>query len=289
MSGRGTLLAGLRRSAATAAPALVGFGAFVVAWWAAIAFLAPTASLLARFGPAEGISALLDLMTGGQLWGHVTASLRRIVVGLSLAAAIGIPLGLALGSFRLFGRTTGPVLGLVRMISPLSWTPIAIIIFGVGDAPVYFLVAIGAIWPIALNTAAGIAALDPTWLVVARSLSGSPWEVLRHVVWPGIRPNVLTGLRLATGLAWIILVPAEMLGVDSGLGYFILDTRDRFAYDELVAGIVVIGMLGLGLDTLARLAFALRRRASTRQARPVGGRAERPTRAVIDEPARQAR
>ena len=139
-------------------------------------------------------------------------------------------------------------------------TPLAIILFGVGDAPVVFLVAMGATWPIAINTMAGVAQLDPTWLRVARSLGATRTEALRHVVWPGIRPSLLTGLRVATGLAWVILVPAEMLGVDSGLGYFVLDARDRFAYDELVAAILIIGVLGIAIDTLARTAFHPRRR-----------------------------
>jgi NitT/TauT family transport system permease protein len=133
-------------------------------------------------------------------------------------------------------------------------------LFGVGDAPVIFLVAMGATWPIVMNTSAGVAGLDPTWPRVARSLGATPVETLRLVVWPGVRTDVMTGLRVATGLAWVILVPAEMLGVDSGLGYFILDARDRFAYDELTAAVLIIGSIGLGLDLLARLAFGPRRR-----------------------------
>jgi NitT/TauT family transport system permease protein len=237
----------------------LGVAAALAAWWLAIELLVPASSMLGRFGPADGLATLGRLLGEGELTGHVVASLRRIVVGLALAAAAGIPLGLLLGSAPLAARTSGPVLGLLRMISPLSWTPIAIILFGVGDAPVVFLVAIGATWPIAINTAAGVTHLDPRWLRVARSLGASRAEALRHVVWPGIRPSVLTGLRVATGLAWVVLVPAEMLGVDSGLGYFILDARDRFAYDELVAAILVIGALGLALDTAARAAFSPRR------------------------------
>lgn len=243
-----------------AAPAVVGVVLAGAVWWAAIELLVGEGSLLARFGPVDAAGTLLRLAGEGTLTGHALASLRRIGLGLALAAVVGIPLGLFLGASRRTGAAAGPVVGLVRMISPLSWTPIAIIVFGVGDAPVVFLVAVGAVWPIVLNTAAGVAHLDPTWLRVARSLGATRWEALRHVVWPGIRPNVLTGLRLATGLAWVVLVPAEMLGVDSGLGYRILDARDRFAYDELVATILVIGILGLGIDLLARRVFAERRR-----------------------------
>lgn len=250
----------LGRRVAVLVPAVAGLGVAVVLWWAAVELLVGEGSLLARFGPLDAGATLLRLAADGTLTVHVLASLRRIGGGLVLAAAIGVPLGLLLGASRWAGAAAGPVVGLVRMISPLSWTPIAIILFGVGDAPVVFLVAVGAVWPIVLNTAAGVAHLDPAWLRVARSLGATRWEALRHVVWPGIRPNVLTGLRLATGLAWVVLVPAEMLGVDSGLGYRILDARDRFAYDELVATILVIGILGLGIDLLTRRLFAERRR-----------------------------
>jgi len=105
-----------------------------------------------------------------------------------------------------------------------------------------------------------VAALDPRWSTVARSLGASRGEVLWTVVWPGIRSHVLTGLRLAVGLAWLILVPAEMLGVDSGLGYFILNTRDRLAYGDLMAAILVVGACGFVIDSAARWAFRERRR-----------------------------
>lgn len=251
----------LGRAVKRFAPAVLGLALAGLLWWAAFELLVEEGSLLARFGPIDAVATLARLLADGTLVAHGAASLRRIVGGLALAAAVGIPLGLVLGASRLAGAAAGPVLGLVRMISPLSWTPIAIIVFGVGDAPVIFLVAIGAVWPIVLNTASGVAHLDPAWLRVARSLGANRLETLRHIVWPGIRPNVLTGLRLATGLAWVVLVPGEMLGVDSGLGYRILDARDRFAYDELVATILVIGLLGLGIDLVARRVFATRRAA----------------------------
>ena len=263
----------LRRHAVQTSLALLGVATFVALWWAAIALLVPADSFLARFAPADAFGSLAQLLSSGQLTGHIAASLRRIALGLALAVAVGIPLGLAVGSIRALGHATGPLFGFVRMISPLAWTPLAIILFGVGDAPVYFLIAIGAMWPIVLNTSSGVAGLEPGWLLVAHSLGGSRPEILRHVVWPGVRGQVLTGLRLATGLAWIILVPAEMLGVDSGLGYFILDARDRFAYDELVAAIVVIGGLGFAIDLIARRLFTVRRRSAARRS---GGRSVLP-------------
>jgi NitT/TauT family transport system permease protein len=242
--------------------ALLGLGLALGLWWLAIAVLTEPGSIQSRLAPGDGLATLFGLTVDGELIEHAVASLRRIVVGLMLAAAIGIPMGLALGSAPVLARTGGGVFGILRNISPLAWTPIAIIFLGVGDAPVVFLIAIGAMWPIMMNTQAGVANLDPTWLRVSRSLGATRRETLRHVVWPGVRPNVLTGVRISTGLAWVILVPAEMLGVDSGLGYFILDARDRFRYDELVAAIIAIGILGLAIDAVTRSLLGERRKRS---------------------------
>jgi len=236
-----------------------GIGLAVLLWWMATTLLVPPSSFLARFAPDKAVVALVRLLLTGELWPHLITSFRRVLVGLAISAAIGIPLGLVVGTLPLFARASGPIFQFVRMVSPLSWTPLAIILLGVGDRPVFFLIAIGSIWPIVLNTSAGVASLDPRWLTVGRSLGASRWELLRRIIWPGIRPNVLTGLRLAVGLAWIILVPAEMLGVSSGLGYFILNTRDRLAYPDLMAAILVIGVCGFLIDSVARRLFADRR------------------------------
>jgi NitT/TauT family transport system permease protein len=138
------------------------------------------------------------------------------------------------------------------MISPLSWMPIAVMVFGIGDRPIYFLLTFAALWPILLNTAEGVRRLQPSWLSLAASLSATRWETLRYVIFPGVMAHVLTGLRLAIGIVWIVLVPCEMLGVSAGLGYFILDTRDRLAYSELTATVLIIGVLGFLLDAAAR-------------------------------------
>ncbi len=245
---------------------LLGLAVCVGAWWAAIRLLVEPGSFQSAFAPDRAVRALVDLLADGTLTRHVAASVRRIAVGLGLATLIGVPLGLAVGGIPLVARATGLVTGFVRMISPLSWTPLAIIWFGVGDPPVYFLIAIGAMWPIALSTSAAVTSLDRQWLMLGRSLRANRVELLRTIIWPGVRTDVLTGLRLGLTTAWIILVPAEMLGVDSGLGYFILDARDRFAYAELMAAVIVIGILGLLLDRLASWVLTPRRRRRTARA-----------------------
>ena len=243
-----------------AAYPLLGLGMLYGTWWAAVAYGAAPGSFLARFGPDAAILALVRLASTGELWVHLGTSLRRVAIGLVIAAFVGVPIGYSTGRFRTFAQASGAPFLLVRMVSPLSWTPLAIVLLGVGDRPVVFLIAIAAIWPIVANVAAGVAALDPRWRMVARSLGATPWEVFRSVEWPGIRAHVLTGLRLAVGLAWVVLVPAEMLGVTSGIGYFALNTRDRLAYPELMASILAIGACGVAIDAGARWAFRERRR-----------------------------
>jgi NitT/TauT family transport system permease protein len=220
-------------------------------WWGITAML-PASSVLNRFAPGPSFQALVHLSTSGEVVPHIVASLRRILVGLLLAMVLGVPIGLIVGGIRGAADLSSIVFQFLRMVSPLAWAPLAIMIFGVGDAPVYFLVAMGTVWPIVLNVAAGVHGLDPRWRLLARSLGATRSETFRTIVWPGIRSHVLTGFRLAVGLAWVIVVPAEMLGVDSGLGYAVLNTRDRLAYSELMAMIVIIGACGYLMDIVVR-------------------------------------
>lgn len=224
-----------------------------VALWALGARqLSDVEALRQAFGPQAGFAALWRLLQDGLIWLHMALSLQRIGLSLLLALLIGVPLGIWLGLSPLFAKLTGTLFQFLRMVSPLSWMPLAVMALGVGEAPVIFLLSFAAVWPIMLNTAAGVAALDKSWLQLAHSLSATRLEVVWRIVLPGIVSHVLTGFRLALGIGWIVLVPAEMLGVSAGMGYFILDTRDRLAYDELMAGIVLIGCLGFALDLLAR-------------------------------------
>ena len=221
-------------------------------WWLGSLALTRQTPVAAAFAPWPSVQALVQLLAGADIWMHMLLSLQRVAVGLLLAFVVGVPLGVLVGLSRGFSQAATPVFQFLRMISPLSWMPIAVMVLGVGDAPVYFLLAFAAVWPILLNTAAGVAQLDRHWLLLARSLSATRAETVWRVVLPGITAQILTGVRLAIGIIWIVLVPAEMLGVSAGLGYFILDTRDRLAYSELMAAVVLIGALGYALDHAAR-------------------------------------
>lgn len=226
-------------------------------WGLGVTALESRTPIAHLFSPVSAFKALGAMVQSAELWGHVGASVQRVAWGMLIAMVLGIPAGLALGLSPWFRRGASPLVQVLRMISPLSWMPLAVMVLGIGDAPVVFLLVFAAVWPIMLNTAAGVAALDPNWLRLAESLSATRWESLSQVVIPGVVTYVLTGVRLAIGIVWIVLVPAEMLGVSSGLGYFILDTRDRMAYDELMAVIIVIGVLGLMLDAFARALHTL--------------------------------
>ena len=211
--------------------------------------------VIGGMSPAATWSGFGDLLDRGVLFSDAGVSLYRLVAGLAVAALLGIPLGLWLGLRRRVEAVAGPLVQFLRMISPLSWAPIAVAVFGIGNEPVIFLVAAAAIWPIMLSTSAGVQAMDPGYLDVARTMGASGWERLTRVVIPAVRPSMLGGIRLALGTAWIVLVPAEMLGVRSGLGYQILNARDQLAYDQVMAVILVIGILGFALDSLSRVVF----------------------------------
>lgn len=231
----------------------LGLTVLLALWWLATGAFFEEGSFAYRFSPATALPVFVDLLSGPDIWTHIAVSLKRVLVGLAIALAIGAPLGVLVGASRRVEDSTSPAFQFLRMTSPLSWMPIAIMVFGVGDMPIYFLLAFAAVWPVLLNTAAGVRQLDPHWLLLGRSLAATKLETLIHITIPGILGHVLTGLRLAIGISWIVLVPCEMLGVQAGLGYFILDTRDRLAYPELMATVLVIGIIGFLLDFGARM------------------------------------
>lgn len=231
---------------------VAGLVFLLLGWWLGVHLFGGSEGLAARFSPEATLVSLAELLGRAELYEHVFVSLKRILVGLLLALLIGVPLGLLIGSYRHLEAATTPAFQFLRMISPLSWMPVVVMLMGVGDQPIYFLLTFAAIWPILLNTVSGVRQLDPRWLQLSRSLSATRWETLRKVILPGVLGHVLTGVRLSIGILWIVLVPCEMLGVSAGLGYFILDTRDRLAYSELMAMVLLIGVLGFALDALAR-------------------------------------
>jgi NitT/TauT family transport system permease protein len=231
---------------------LVVIAGAVGLWWLASSALWSDNPVISRIGPDESVPALWNGLVDGDLVADLRASLLRLVIGLVIAIGVGVPLGLALGSSRRVEDASTPVVNFLRMISPLAWAPIVIVAFGVGDAPVLFLIAITAVWPVALGTAAGVKAVSPALKELAESLGATRPERLRFVTSPIVKANVLTASRLALGVAWIVLVPAEMLGVDSGLGYAVLNARDQLDYAALGGAVLMIGVTGFLIDALFR-------------------------------------
>jgi NitT/TauT family transport system permease protein len=241
-------------------PPVAAVAATIGLWWLATTVLCAPHSLLRQAAPQRVVPAVVHLLSRGVLLPDIGISLWRLTIGLLVAVVVGIPAGLFLGLSSTADRATAPIVQFVRMISPLSWAPIAVAVFGIGNEPVIFLIAVAAVWPVLINTSAGVRAVDPGYLDVARSFHATRLELVSAVVLPAIRGQVQTGIRVALGIAWVVLVPAEMLGVRSGLGYQVLNARDQLAYDQVVAVIMVIGALGFVLDLAARWLISPRER-----------------------------
>ena len=231
---------------------LLGFGVLLAAWWLGGWMVArnPSTAAFADLAPGPTLSRLMEMYRAGDIWAISAPSLVRVGLGLLWATLIAIPLGILVGSFASVRSVTNLPFQLLRMISPLSWMPIAILAFATWDGAIVFLIAIAAVWPILFSTAAGVRRIDPSWFKVARNLGARPLHLLAAVIFPAIAQDILTGVRLALGVAWIILVPAEYLGVKSGLGYAINDARDTLEYDRLFATVLIIGVIGFALDLI---------------------------------------
>lgn len=208
----------------------------------------PQTASFADFAPGPTFVRLMDMIGQGEIWRDAGPSLYRIGFGLAWAIGLGVPAGILIGRFAILREITNIPFQLLRMISPLAWMPIAVLAFATWDAAIVFLVAVAAVWPITFATANGLRKVDPAWFRTARNLGARPWHMLFVIILPAIAGDVLTGIRLALGVAWIVLVPAEYLGVTSGLGYAINDARDTLEYDRIAATVVVIGFIGFLLD-----------------------------------------
>ncbi|WP_017925409.1 ABC transporter permease [Thioalkalivibrio sp. HL-Eb18] len=232
-------------------PAVGIAGLFALWWWGGwlIANNEDTMAF-ASFAPGPTLTAFWDLVSSGNVWKPIESSLYRVGWGLFYAIAIGVPLGVMIGYFLTLKQITHVPFQFLRMISPLAWMPIAVLAFATWDGAIIFLIAIAAIWPITYATAHGVQRIDPMWLKVGSNLGANPIHTLRYIVMPAIAQDVFAGIRLAVGVAWIVLVPAEYLGVTSGLGYAINDARDTLEYDKLAAFVLVIGIIGYMLDAI---------------------------------------
>jgi NitT/TauT family transport system permease protein len=203
--------------------------------------------------PLDVLRGLIELAHKGLLTKYIVASLFRVTVGFTLAVAVGIPAGLLLGWFNRLYSAFNPMIQVLRPISPIAWIPLAILWFGVDDRAPIFLIFLASVFPITVSAMAAVQNIQPVYLRAARNFGLGRMELFRRVIFPATLPQVLTGIRIALGVAWLVVVAAEMIAVNSGLGYLIIDARNAGKrYDLVVAGMMMIGLIGLGLDLLVR-------------------------------------
>jgi NitT/TauT family transport system permease protein len=202
-------------------------------------------------GPLAVVRGLRELAEKGLLVRYVADSLFRVAAGYGLALVVGIPLGAFLGWNASAAAAANPLIQFLRPISPIAWIPVAIVLFGVGNSATIFLIFLASIFPVLVAAMNGVRNISVTHLSAGRNFGLSPIALFLRVIFPGALPNVLTGLRIALGVAWVVVVAAEMIAVNSGLGYLVIDARNAGKrYDLVVAAMLLIGLIGLGLNLL---------------------------------------
>jgi ABC-type nitrate/sulfonate/bicarbonate transport system permease component len=195
------------------------------------------------------------LPPGYRLAGHALASLERVLLGFAIAIALAVPLGILMGWSQALNAVVDPLVEVIRPVPPLAWLPLAVIWFGLGYAAPAFIIFLGVFFPVLLNTIAGVKSVDPHLVEAARTLGATEKTVLARVLVPGALPSIFTGARIGLGIGWMTLVAAELIAVKNGygLGYMIMTARDVARYDYLVAGMVMIGLIGFLMDRAIKL------------------------------------
>jgi NitT/TauT family transport system permease protein len=233
-----------------ALPSILVMAVLVAAWWALVVFtesaIFPT--------PLAVVQGTLELARDGTLWEHIGASLMRVGAGFGLAVLLAIPLGLWMGWVHGAFVTLNPLFQILRPISPIAWIPIAILWFGVGNASPIYLIFIASVFPMIVQTTAGVHTIEKRFLRAADNFGVTRKKLFLQVVFPATLPQIIVGMRIGLGVAWLVVVAAEMIALRSGLGYLIIDSRNAGnRYDLVIAGMIIIGLIGLALDGFMRL------------------------------------
>lgn len=236
-------------------PSIAVIALIVAAWWAIVvasgSMVFPT--------PLQVLSGTAELVRDGSLWQHIGASLFRVGTGFLLAVVVAVPLGLWMGWVKGAYATLNPVFQMLRPISPIAWIPIAILWFGVGDVSPIFLIFISSVFPMVVQTTAGVHTIEQRYLRAAANFGVSRGTLFRQVVIPAVLPQIIVGMRIGLGVAWLVVVAAEMIALRSGLGYLIIDSRNAGnRYDLVIAAMIIIGLIGLMLDGVMRLLEGLK-------------------------------
>ncbi|WP_076722075.1 nitrate ABC transporter permease [Cronobacter sakazakii] len=253
---RAPLAATVNALLARVVPAILGLALLVIAWQIAAVsskgFPTPLSTLdsaLTLFADPFYNEGPNDQGIG---W-NVLASLSRVAVGFGLAALVGIPLGFLIGRFTFLGRMFNPLIALLRPVSPLAWLPIGLLLFQKAEPASSWTIFICSIWPMVINTAEGVKRIPEDYLNVARVLQLSEWTVMRRILFPAVLPAVLTGVRLSIGIAWLVIVAAEMLTGGLGIGFWIWNEWNNLNVENILIAIVIIGVVGLLLEQVLML------------------------------------
>jgi NitT/TauT family transport system permease protein len=198
--------------------------------------------------PSRVVVRWWDYAASGEMLQDVVGSLTRVLGGFAIGAGLALPVGLLMGARDWVHDLLNPLLQVLRPIPPIAFIPLAILWFGLGDPPALFLIALGAFFPVLVNTIAGVRNVDAIHVRAARNLGASEWTIFRRVILPSAMPYVLSGMRIGIGVAFIVVIVAEMTAVNRGLGYRILEAREYFWSDKIIAGMITIGLIGLAID-----------------------------------------
>ena len=236
-------------------PSIAIFALIVAVWWAVVV---ATKSVVFPT-PWQVVTGTLELVRDGTLFEHIGASLFRVGAGFGLAVLVAVPLGLWMGWVKGAYITLNPLFQMLRPISPIAWIPIAILWFGVGNVSPIFLIFLSSVFPMVVQTTVGVHTIQKRYLRAAANFGVSRATLFRQVVIPAVLPQVIVGMRIGLGVAWLVVVAAEMIALRSGLGYLIMDSRNAGnRYDLVIAGMIIIGLIGLLLDGLMRLLEGLK-------------------------------
>jgi NitT/TauT family transport system permease protein len=229
---------------------IISFIVIMLGWEICVRSLdVPATKFPSPWGVAKG---LFELASSGVLFHHIIASLYRVSWGYFLAVGSAIPLGLILGIWSTARAYLNPVIQFLRPISPLAWIPIALLWFGIGDMPAIFLIFLATFLPMVVFSMSGVSGVKTTYLRVARNFGLKGYELYLKVILPASLPDIVVGLRITLGTAWLVIVAAEMIAVKSGLGYLIIDSRNSLRMDYVIGAMFIIGIIGFILDHLIR-------------------------------------
>ncbi len=228
-------------------PIFVLFGALLL--WYIISYL----NLFPAYAfpsPGAVFNSFQEELLAGRLINDIIASLWRVAIGFVVAAVLGIPIGLWMGQSLITRQAFVPMLNFFRFLSPLAWIPFAILWFHIGDKPAIFLIFMATFFPLVLATMVAVASIPSIYFRVAQDYNYKGIELLTKVTFPAVLPQVITALRVSYGIAWVVIVAAEMVGCQDGLGYGIWEARNGLRLDSAVCYMIVIGLLGMGIDRL---------------------------------------